>query len=85
MTDGDGCQRDNAKSNHPGKISPTSLIHHVVRFFSPRKNFSYFFFCLFLSLSMMMMMAVGDGGGPFSLINFPDIPDDFDHVLCVCV
>ena len=34
---------------------------------------------------MMMMMAVGDGGGPFSLINFPDIPDDFDHVFCVWV
>ena len=51
MTDGDGCQRDNAKSNHPGKISPTSLIHHVVRFFSPRKNFSYFFFFVSFFLS----------------------------------
>ena len=53
-------------------------------FLSSEKFLLFFFFCLFLSLSMMMM-AVGDGGGPFSLINFPDIPDDFDHVLCVCV
>ena len=53
------------------------------KIFLSSEKFLLFFFCLFLSLSMMMMMAVGDGGGPFSLINFPDIPDDFDHVFCV--